>query len=473
MKNYDYFIITLPIKFFDEINLEPNLKKIIKFIDLPGFNTSKAKNNFSYDNIINSISLFIFNFTNSSIGSIDNNFNKTIYSKFKEKNISYENALKNFLYNINIYQSIELNENNLNDWKKRIKNVINEVYDKEKDNKNINITFINSKACQNYEKSKIILCDDYKILLNDILKIYKLKGKKNCFSDFVLKNIKLEMIDIFDINSKKINEIIYEGNYNNDIYEKINNLFNSNSNITKNEKNLQKNIQSICSCMAYSKNNIKNTKFYKNSYIEKFFTDLKEAIFSCKEFKSNNLNNILNGCIENFKIFFRNNEEYKILNYTKNFDSFYSLFLNYKKNNFSLPIEISTFKKLIDAKYEYYKLKKEVSGFGRGSTYGSSDEYDWKNGITEESDYPKVYCKKYEKKCDGKFLTKSQLYLDEKYDDIIVGWRIDSCWRDGTNGEWYLEGNPLLTFKFKCKFVSQLFRGERFNIFIYLMKYPN
>ena len=42
-----------------------------------------------------------------------------------------------------------------------------------------------------------------------------------------------------------------------------------------------------------------------------------------------------------------------------------------------------------------------------------------------------------------------------------------------TNGEWYLDSNPLLTKRFKCKFVSQLFRGERFKIFIYLMKYPN
>ena len=474
MKIYDYFVVTLPIKFFDEINLDQNLKKIIKFIDLPGFNTSNANNNFNYENIINSISLFIFNFTNSSIGSVDNNFNKTIYSKFKGKNISYENTLKNFLYNVNIFQSDELNENNITDWKKRIKNVINEVYDKEKDNNNnINLTYINSKACQNYERTKNILCDDYKILLDDILKLYKLKGKKNCFSDFVIKNIKFEMMDIFDINSKEINEIIDKGNYNNDIFEKINDLFNSYSNITKNEKDLQKNIQSVCSCLTYSKNNFKNTKYYKNSYIEKFFKDLTEAIFSCKEFKSNNFNNIFKGCIDNFKNFFRANEENKILDNTKNFDSFYSLFLNYKKNNFSLPLETSIFKKLIDAKYEYYKLKKQVSGFSRGPTYGSSDEFDWKNGITEESDYPKVYCKKYEKKCDGKFLSKSNLYLDEKYDDIIVGWRIDSCWRDGTNGEWYLEENPLLTYKFKCKFVSQAFRGQRFNIFVYLMKYPN
>ena len=472
IKNYDYFVITLPIKFFKLINLDKNLREKIKFIDLPGFNTSKAKNNFSYENIINSISLFIFNFTNSSIGSIDNNFNKKIYSKFKSRNITYENALKNFLFNVNIYYNDELNENNINDWKKRIKNVLFQVY-KGNNNKEINLTYINSKASENYEKTKTILCDDYKMLLDEILKIYKLKGKKNCFSDFVIKYLKNEMINAFDINSKNFNEIIISGNINNYIYEEINNLFKTYSYITKGEKYLEKNIKCICSCLTYTKDNVKMIRYYKNSYIEKFFSDLTQAIFSCKEFKSKNLQNIFNNSMENFKTFFKSDQESRIFNFAKNFDTFYSLFQNYKKNDFSISQEISNLKKSIDNKYEYYKTIKKVSEYYEGPTHGTSNEFDWNNGIITESENPKIYCKFYEKKCDGKFLTWSKIFVDENYDDIIVGWRIDSCWRDGTNGEWYLDSNPLLTKRFKCKFVSQLFRGERFKIFIYLMKYPN
>ena len=473
MKNYDYFIITLPIKFFEVINLDMNLRKIIKFIDLPGFNTSKAQNNFDYDNIINSISLFIFNFTNSSIGSTDNNYNKTIYSKFKAKNISYENALKNFLFNVNIYQNDELSDNNIKDWKKRIKNVLTEVYSGNNNSNEINLTYINSKASQNYETTKTILCDDYKILLDDILKAYKLKGKKNIFSEYVLKSIKNEMMDAFDINWKNFKEIIDKGNYNNDIYEKINNLFKTYSYVTKEEKNLEKNIISICSCLTFCKNEIKNIRYHKNSHIEKFFKDLSQAIFSCNEFKSKNIQNTFNNCVQNFKSFFNGDEESRIFNFAKNFDTFYSLFENYKKNNFFLSKEVSDLRKILDEKYEYYKAKKKANEFYGGPTYGSSNEFDWSNGIIEESEKPKIYCKNYEREVEGKYFRKSKIYFDEKYDDLIVGWRIDSCWRDGTNGEWYLDSNPLLTHRFKCTFVSQFFRGERFKIFVYLLKYPS
>ena len=154
------------------------------------------------------------------------------------------------------------------------------------------------------------------------------------------------------------------------------------------------------------------------------------------------------------------------------FDSFFSLFQSYKKADFFSSSNILALKKTVDDRNDYYKLKKQVRGYGNGPTQGSSDEYDWSNGITNESDYPKVYSKFYERKCDGKPFQKMRLYLDEKFDDIIVGWKISSRWRDGTNGEWNMEGNPLLTNKIKIEFVSQSFRGERFDIYVYLMKYP-
>ena len=474
MKNYDFFIVTLPIKFFKEINMEQNLRKKIKFIDLPGNNTNNAENNFSYEKIINSISLFIFNFTNSTIGSTDNNFNKKIYEKFKGKRISCPNALKYFLFNVNLFQNDELNAVNIMNWKVKIKTLINEVYTNEKAaDKDLNFTYINSRACQYYNKIKNTYSDDYKTLFDDTLKIYHAKGKKNCFSNFMLRQIKFDIMDDFNIDSKEINKIISDVKYNNDIYEKINNLFKAHSNITTNEKNLQENLVKISSCLSFAKNNIKNSKYYKNSYKEKFFTDLSNVILATKDFKVQNFKKSFNSCIEAFKVFFKYDEDYRILNFTKNFDSFYSLYQSYQKDNFSLSPEILLLKKSIDSRNEYYKMKKEVRAFGKGCNHGNSDEFDWNNGIITESDFPKVYFKMYERKCDGKPFQKIKLTLDEKYDDIIVGWRIESRWRDGTNGEWTMEENPLLTNKIKIKFVSQAFRGERFDIYVYLMKYPD
>ena len=288
----------------------------------------------------------------------------------------------------------------------------------------------------------------------------------------MLKNIKFDLIDLFDINSQEINKIISEGKYNNDIHDKINNLFKINSNIIKGENNLEKNIQSISSCLSYAKNNIQKAKYFKNSYIDTFFKDLTTAIFSTNEFKSNYSQDIFNSCVKRFDNFFQYDEEYRILNFTKNFDSFFSLFQSYKKADFFSSSNILALKKTVDDRNDYYKLKKQVRGYGNGPTQGSSDEYDWSNGVTNESDYPKVYSKFYERKCDGKPFQKMRLYLDEKFDDIIVGWKISSRWRDGTNGEWNMEGNPLLTNKIKIEFVSQSFRGERFDIYVYLMKYP-
>ena len=374
---------------------------------------------------------------------------------------------------MNLFQNNELNENNKKEWNKKIINVINDVYiDEKKEKINLNLTYINSKSCQNYNKSKILFCGDYQALFDDILEIYHFKGKKNCFSDFMLKNIKFDLIDLFDINSQEINKIISEGKYNNDIHDKINNLFKINSNIIKGENNLEKNIQSISSCLSYAKNNIQKAKYFKNSYIDTFFKDLTTAIFSANEFKSNYSQDIFNSCVKRFDNFFQYDEEYRILNFTKNFDSFFSLFQSYKKADFFSSSNILALKKTVDDRNDYYKLKKQVRGYGNGPTQGSSDEYDWSNGVTNESDYPKVYSKFYERKCDGKPFQKMRLYLDEKFDDIIVGWKISSRWRDGTNGEWNMEGNPLLTNKIKIEFVSQSFRGERFDIYVYLMKYP-
>ena len=471
-QNYDYFIVTLPIKFFKEMKIEDNVKKMIRFIDLPGSNIKTAQNNFSYDKIINSVSLFIFNFTNSTISSVDNVFNKKIYTKFEENDIPCKDAIKNFLFTVNLYQNDELNEN---DWKKKIINLLCEVYTEESNNtiELKNLTYLNAKSSQYYNKSKVYYCDDYKQLFDDILKIYNEKQEKDSFSDFVVKYIKSEIMDAFNFDSKEINEIIGEGEYNNEIFTNINNIFKNYSDMTKEEKNLEENIKMISSSLTFVKNNIKSTKYFRSSYYEKFLGDLYKAIESTLEFKNQYLKKYLTSSIERFTYYFNYDEEYRVLNYTKYFDSFFSLFQSYKKNNFSLPTEIILLKNTISNKNDYYKLKKEVRGYGPGPTKNTKGAIEWSNGVVAESDSPKVYVKKFDSKGDGKPFKKIKLIVDEKFDDVIVGWKINDNWKDGTNGDWVMEGNPLLTNKIKVEFSSQAFRGESFTTSVYLMKYPN
>ena len=103
---------------------------------------------------------------------------------------------------------------------------------------------------------------------------------------------------------------------------------------------------------------------------------------------------------------------------------------------------------------------------------GDCKSFEWNNGICHENDKLQIYEKKYVRKCDGKFLQVNLLEINENYDDIIVGWKITSRWRDGTNGSWKLKENPLLKKSFNCIFTSKRFRGERFDIYVYLMKSP-
>ena len=470
-QNYDYFIVTLPIKFLDEIKIDEKLKKIIRFIDLPGSNIKTAQNNFSYDKIINSISLFIFNFTNSTIGSVDNIFNKKIFTKFEENDIPCKDALKNFLFTINIYQNDELNEN---DWAKKIKNLLCEVYTEEK-NETIelkNFSYLNAKSCRYYIKSKNYYCKDYKQLFDDILKIYKEKQEKSSFSDFIVKYIKADIMDAFSFDLKELNEIIGDGQYNNEIFSNVNNVFKDYSNITKEENNLDENIKTISSCITFIKNNIKSTKYYRNSYYEQFLNDLNKSIESTLDFKSQYVKKYFTSSIERFTYYFNYDEEYRILNFTKYFDSFFSIFRSYKKFNFSLPGEIFTLKNTIDSKHDYYKLKKEVRGYGPGPTKNTKGAIEWSNGIIAESDFPKVYLKTFRSEGDGKAFKKIKLVVDEKFDDLIVGWKINDNWKDGTNGDWVMEGNPLLTNKIKVEFTSQAFRGQCFTTSVYLLEYP-
>lgn len=150
----------------------------------------------------------------------------------------------------------------------------------------------------------------------------------------------------------------------------------------------------------------------------------------------------------------------------------YDCFDSNLKKKLEKPLEI------LEEKYEirkkYFEKIKELDKSKANNKILSGDYTgkDWESGITQEMDKPKIYSRYFERKSDGSWFGRIKLDLQENFEDIIVGYKITSRWRDGTNGWWKLKENPILTKNIDITFISQVFRGERFDINVYLMKSP-
>ena len=138
------------------------------------------------------------------------------------------------------------------------------------------------------------------------------------------------------------------------------------------------------------------------------------------------------------------------------------------KQKIEKPLEMIETKYLIRKKYCEVITKLKQSN----DKLITTGDHDIKRGICEIREIPKIYVEKYEPKGDGKLFQRINKKVSDSYEDIIVGYQIISCWRDGTNGQWTLKGDPLLKRNCDFSFESQLFRGERFKVNIYLMKFP-
>lgn len=161
-------------------------------------------------------------------------------------------------------------------------------------------------------------------------------------------------------------------------------------------------------------------------------------------------------------------ENSEIIEY-KNFTKIKNILDKDLVNKLSNPLEI------IEQKYEgrkkYFIIVQELKNKNSNSRLkGTNSEF---NGRCKEEDFPLIYCKKYDAKSDGSFMKTIKLSVCQSFNDIIVGWKINCCWNDGTNGTWTLTEDPLLKKEIKVTFVSQKHRGESFEVFVYLMKIPD
>lgn len=136
-----------------------------------------------------------------------------------------------------------------------------------------------------------------------------------------------------------------------------------------------------------------------------------------------------------------------------------------------LKSKISKPLKVIEKKYNnrkryieiYKKLQKQISIPGWKNEREGTDF----DGMLIEDDL--IYRKNF--KIEKEWST---FYVDrdfkEPFEDIIVGWRIDS--QKENNGKWKLIENPLLKNRMDAHFESQFLRGITYEISIYFMDYP-
>ena len=151
---------------------------------------------------------------------------------------------------------------------------------------------------------------------------------------------------------------------------------------------------------------------------------------------------------------------------------------NLKNIKYFIPHELSSklYKSLqwIEEKYEKRKNYCDViDELKSNNDFIKTGKTSISRGICQVKENPHIYLETFEAKGDGLFFRKRTDAVTRSFADIIVGYHINSCWNDGTNGEWTISQNPLLQKSCDIKFTSQIFRGQRFDVKIYLMKYPD
>lgn len=141
---------------------------------------------------------------------------------------------------------------------------------------------------------------------------------------------------------------------------------------------------------------------------------------------------------------------------------------------YNIRNKLSSSLKIIDEKYEERKqFFQIIENLKDNKEFVEKGNASIKVGICDEKKIPKIIHQKFD--AQGDFISFSRRYdqINQSFSDIIVGYYINCCWADGTNGAWFIKENPLLKTRIDISFTSQFFRGQRFELFVYLMKFPS
>ena len=313
--NYEYgkdeskyfYLIETPIKFFDDYIFEESLKKKIFLIDLPGCDTQNNKFNehnkeerTAYEKLIDISSSFVF--INKGRG-ISTTTNKTllsqVYNVIDDNNKLGPDYIKNCLFVVNMFESLNKEEKDISDMQKDISSVIFKNEESQNEYKKmIKVSLFDAIAYTEHLKITEKICNK-KILFDELKNDFIEKRRKN-FTKFCLNKIKTKSKDL----SIKIDE-----NFDSNIlfYEDIKNEIISIKKSLKieNDNNDSTNIKQISNLLQNMIIKIKENKFYLNSNCDVFFTSLEKQIIDAKQHVEKNFDINLNDCFKYFDLVFK------------------------------------------------------------------------------------------------------------------------------------------------------------------------
>ena len=339
-KNFEdsFYILKIKIEFYDEYNIEDELKEKIELIDFPGLHTA---NNFYEQNIFGPLMKFTdgFIFVNKNdLIKEGSNFEALIDIINRIESRKFGLNTDTFLFILNNFKTKELKIENAKKEldeiifgtiieEKGFWNIVSYFKKEEKYETKLNVVQFNAKCYLNYMKFKEEI-SDFKSFMKKCLDDMKQEGEKNLFKYFneiYSSNFKTTPIDT------KINDEIQN------LYEDLyNNLLKDDNPDFEKTKNTG---YGICQRYLAMKNNLKDYEQYKKSNALECFAGIKNQFEKVKSNFDDNYKNIYNNYIKSLFYIF------ELIN------------LNLSGNNLSRNIKIEEFKKEIKDTYEKYNNK--------------------------------------------------------------------------------------------------------------------
>ena len=329
-----FYKVKTPIKTFDDLHFDDELKRRIILIDLPGPDTKNNKFNClykgkrtPYEKLLLISSSFIYVNKGRAIKSTENKEILTnLYNRIQDtSSLSGADYLRACFFVINAFSSLNEDEINLESINEDLSSILFSNTDPmyEICKREIKTSLFNAKNFYDYLRESTLITDSG-ALIGSFLKEFSnldessIIFKKESFPKFCLQKLKLKVKDLGfnNINSKqKCPE---------DFLEKINNIFSSKMTPLKMAIKGMDNkiINEIANILFYfeDENYIKqNMIAYKNSFSEEFLDNFKKQIIYSKKYKDEDYLKKLKDILKYFDIFFESNIKKPVSTTTEEF----------------------------------------------------------------------------------------------------------------------------------------------------------
>ena len=302
-RDISFYLIKIPLKLYDYIKIDDNLKSKIEFLDFPGLDTK-------YETALNSAD-YLLKFTNGFLFIqglvVQENSNKKLLGQVIEsiKNRNSDFSFKCCLFVIN---KCDQSQVYLDKAKKMLENLIQRIQDsqthyidrlsndKEISNSNeINFTKFSSLNFQLYLK-------DYELII-DMPKFFEelFKSYNNRTNDIleIIPSIQKDLKNkYFKIKNKDIQYFVFDENEVNKCSEYLKALIKKKYNVFYPELEIL--IENISKYYIYIKENTKNLKFFINSNAGHFLECLTQVIMNSNKFYNDSLKSVIADYCINF-----------------------------------------------------------------------------------------------------------------------------------------------------------------------------